>query len=102
MKRKKGLFIVESTKAKVPSPYSRVGEPIPESGIYRVFHAHHRSSHDVVLLRNETFPRCSSCGNDVHFELLEAAPQIDNDENFRDLRSRRLFEIPHPDEAKTA
>jgi hypothetical protein len=34
--------------------------------------------------------------------LLEAAPQIDADSNFRELRSRKLFELPHPDEAKTA
>jgi hypothetical protein len=93
---------VRSSKAGVSSPFFRVGEPIPQSGIYRVFHAEHRNSHDVVLVRGEAFPRCSACGDNVHFELLEAAPQIDADENFRDFRSRKLFELPHPDEVKSA
>jgi hypothetical protein len=53
-------------------------------------------------LRGEVFPRCSACGDRVHFELLQVASPIDADDNFREFRSRKLFELPHPDEAKTA
>lgn len=78
------------------SKFFRVGESISVSGIYRVFHSGHRLSHEVVLLSGESFPRCSACGDDVRFELLEAAPQIDTDQTFRELRSRKVFELPHP------
>lgn len=81
---------------RVPSPFFRVGEVVPESGVYRVFHSEHRVSHDVTLVGGQEFPRCSACGADVHFELLHSAPEIDRDANFR---SRRLFEIPHPEHA---
>lgn len=93
------MSLVQSSNAKVPSPFFRVGETIPESGIYRVFHRGHRVSHEAVLLKSEAFPRCSNCGSDVHYELLEAAPQLDSDENFREFRNRKLFELPHPEEA---
>ena len=102
MKRNRGLFVVRSSGSAAPSPFFRVGESIATSGIYRVFHSGHRVSHEAVLLKGESFPRCSQCGKDVQFELLEAAPQIDTDKNFRELRSRKLFELPHPDEAKSA
>jgi len=80
----------------IPSPFFRVGERVPQSGVYRVCHAEHRTSHEVTLVGGHDFPRCSRCGADVHFELLYAAPEIDSDKNFR---GRRLFEIPHPEEA---
>lgn len=80
---------------KAPSPFFRVGEQVRESGVYRVFHAGHRLSHEVTLVANQAFPRCTACGENVHFELMQAAPEIEQDPNFR---SRRLFEIPHPDE----
>lgn len=76
------------------SPYFRVGEVIPGSGIYRAFHVGHRVSHDLTLLADNTFPRCNKCGEDVHFELLAEAPAVAQDPNFRGLR---LFEIPHPE-----
>ena len=98
----RGLFIVRASDEKAASPFFRVGETIPATGIYRVFHSGHRLSHEVVLLNGEVFPRCSACGFEVHFELLEAAPQIETDKNFQDLRSLKLFELPHPEEAKTA
>jgi hypothetical protein len=89
-----GLQIVQKEE-KVPSPFFRAGERIPESGVYRVFHPEHRVSHEVTLVSGQEFPRCSSCATGVHFELIHAAPEIDLDKNFR---SRRLFEIPHPEE----
>jgi hypothetical protein len=72
---------------------------VPESGIYRVFHSEHRVSHEVTLVGGQDFPRCSVCAEDVHFELLHSAPEIDPDANFS---SRRLYEIPHPEEVPEA
>jgi hypothetical protein len=68
---------------------------VPETGVYRVFHAEHRTSHEVTLIAGQEFPRCSGCDRNVHFELLQSAPEIASDANFQ---GRRLFEIPHPDE----
>ena len=81
---------------KRPPPHFRAGEEIPLSGLYRVFHADHRTSHKAVLLANESFPRCAVCNDDVHFELIEAAPDLDTDPNFASFRNLRLFEVPHP------
>ncbi len=91
---RRGMYLV-NPQDKVPSPFFRVGEQVRESGVYRVFHSGHRLSHEVTLVANQDFPRCSACGGDVHFELLQAAPEIEQDANFR---SRRLFEIPHPED----
>lgn len=89
------LHIVTRNGFPAPSPYFRAGETIPETGIYRVFHAGHRVSHEVTLLRDETFPRCSACGNEVHFEQFCCIPGIEQDADFR---ARKLFEVPHPEE----
>ncbi len=70
---------------------------MPQTGIYRVFHSTHRVSHDVTLLHGETFPECVTCKDDVHFELLRTAPQIETDASFM-RRAIRLYQIPHPDE----
>ena len=61
--------------AALPSPYFRVGESILASGVYRVYHNRHRVSHEVSLFAGETFPRCSKCGEDVHFELILCATE---------------------------
>lgn len=81
---------------RIPSPFFRVGEPVPTTGVYRVFHAEHRVSHEVTLVSGQDFPRCSGCDDNVHFELMHAAPEIEQDANFR---TRRLYEIPHPEES---
>lgn len=88
----KGLRLVPKG-SEAPSPFFRVGEEIPESGVYRVFHAEHRVSHQVLLLAGEKFPRCSQCGSDVHFELLQRIPEIAQDADFI-----RVYEIPHPEQ----
>ncbi len=75
-------------------PRFRVGQNIPSSGIYRVFHRGHREAHEVTLLAGEVFPRCSKCGTDVQFSLTEAAPTLESQSGFR----VRLYEIPHPEE----
>ena len=69
---------------------------IPASGLYRVFHSDHRLSHKAILLTGEPFPRCAECQGDVHFELIEAAQELDTDPNFASFRNLRLYEVPHP------
>ena len=76
----------------IPSPFFRPLEVIPESGIYCVYHAGHRLSHEVTLLRGELFPECNGCGRSVHFELLRPAPGLDADRDFH----VRLYVVPHP------
>jgi len=80
---------------KKESKYFAVGDEIPQSGLYNVFHAEHRTSHKAVLLKGETFPRCEQCKDDVHFQLILEVPELDNDPNFK---SFRLYEIPHKTE----
>jgi len=72
--------------------YFYVDDLIPESGLYRVFHADHRVSHKAILLKGQMFPRCGVCHEEVHFELIMGVPQLETDPNFR---SFRLYEIPH-------
>jgi len=50
----------------------KTGQVVPHSGIYRVDHAEHRLPHEVTLLRANSFPPCSKCGNDVTYHLLRA------------------------------
>ena len=78
------------------APFFRAGEPIPKSGIYRVFHVGHRVSHEVTLLRGELFPRCEECGNAAHFELVRAANSLESGAGFR----VRLYAVPHPESKK--
>lgn len=74
--------------------FFRPGDAIVESGIYRVYHAGHRFSHEATLLRNESFPTCLKCGHSVSFELVRSIPSLED----RDFRIR-LYAIPHPPEA---
>jgi hypothetical protein len=57
-------------------------DPVPESGVYRVQHYRHRLYHEVTILRDAAFPRCSECGSNVRFRLVRTAPPIDMDRNF--------------------
>lgn len=66
------------------------GGLIRESGIYLVHHSDHRTCHEVTLLRNEVFPRCTQCGDAVSFELVRNCPDLDH----HDFRVR-LYSIPH-------
>jgi len=54
----------------------RCGEKILESGIYRVVHRNHRLPHEVTLLRDQLFPKCTRCDDSVYFELVRSAPDI--------------------------
>jgi len=70
-------------------PVFRVGDTIPKSGIYRVYHSAHRKPHEVTLLSKETFPPCMKCGHSVSFELVKAIPRLE-DKDFQ----IRLYAIP--------
>src|SRR5882672_10049805 len=61
----------------------RTGEPIPESGIYRVIHEGHRLPHEVSLFSDQVFPRCAKCNDAVKFELIQAATDLLNEHGFR-------------------
>jgi hypothetical protein len=52
------------------------GEIVPETGIYRVVHSAHRLPHEVVILKDEHFPRCCKCSGSVFFSLVHAAPEL--------------------------
>ena len=68
----------------------RAGEPIPESGIYKVSHSEHRLPHEVTLLHGQRFPRCEKCGELVKFGLVKVVPQINSGADFRVI----LFSLP--------
>ena len=72
----------------------RFGDRVPQTGVYSATHAGHRKTHELTLLKAELFPRCAQCGSSVEFTLVFAAPEIEED---KDFRSRKLFEIPHPE-----
>ena len=50
--------------------------------------------HEALLLREEKFPRCAKCADQVEFELLRAVPGF---EQHRD-RIAKLYELPVVDE----
>lgn len=60
----------------------RPGEQVPVSGVYAVVHTEHRPQHEVTLLENEMFPRCSACGEQVRFQLVRQAATIAADADF--------------------
>ena len=94
--RRKNVFVMTPTKAKDDPEQTLFtpGDDIAESGIYCVYHAGHRSSHEVTLLRKERFPLCLKCGHSVSFELVRSIPSLQD----RDFQVR-LYAIPHPSEA---
>jgi hypothetical protein len=59
------------------------GQPVIESGIYEVVHDRtHRTAHEVVMLKGDSFPPCDSCAERVRFRLIRTAPYIFQDEDF--------------------
>lgn len=66
------------------------GDPVPVTGLYLVHHAAHRLPHEALLLKDEKFPRCARCADQVAFELLKAVPGFDQHRN----RIARLYELP--------
>ena len=74
----------------------KTGATVPESGIYRVFHTAHRLPHEVTLFRENMFPRCSKCKDEVVFELLHAASRTFAFERLT------LYELPAMDDDQPA
>ena len=68
-----------------PTELFSAGEAVRETGIYEVIHDRaHRTAHEVVMLREDAFPPCDSCGNQVRFRLIRTAPYIFQDEDFEE------------------
>jgi len=69
-----------------PARHARIflpGQPVPETGIYEVIHHRgHRTSHEVVMHREDLFPVCDQCDTRVRFKLIRTAPYIFDDEDF--------------------
>jgi hypothetical protein len=78
------LILVKSAPSRLrKQPTFRTGEPIAESGIYRVIHKAHRLPHEVTLLKDQVFPRCAKCRDEVKFELIRAVSEPLNHQDFR-------------------
>jgi hypothetical protein len=78
------LILVKSAPSRMSKqPTFRTGEQIAESGIYRVIHKAHRLPHEVTLLRDQLFPRCAKCRDEVKFELVRAVSELMNHQDFR-------------------
>jgi len=73
----------------------RTGEPIPESGVYKVSHSAHRLPDEVTLLHGQRFPRCEKCVDLVEFELVK---NITNNAGFGVV----LFSLPVIDDEEAA
>jgi len=74
-------------------PTFRTDETVPQSGIYRVLHKKHRLPHEVTLLKDQQFPRCSKCKNAVVFELVRAA-QVETEVTTGQSIRIYLYELP--------
>ena len=59
------------------------GHIVPVTGIYRVVHAGHRLPHEVVILKDEEFPRCAKCSDAVLFELARAVSDLPVNTTYR-------------------
>ena len=66
----------------MPDKVYRPGEPVPQTGVYRVVHEDHRSEHEATLLNGGQFPQCTRCGEKVRFSLVRAASPIHGDRDF--------------------
>lgn len=93
------LFLVESPATGMGEQQVtfRTGERITRSGIYRVIHRKHRLPHEVTLLRDQVFPRCAKCHDQVKFLLVRGArlPEIESEFSTHIY----LYELPILDDA---
>lgn len=63
----------------------RAGDIVRETGIYEVIHdSGHRTAHEVVMLKGDSFPPCDTCEERVRFRLIRTAPYIFQDEDFEE------------------
>jgi hypothetical protein len=93
--KKSSPFLIKSATSSMREKRRtfRTGEPILESGIYRVIHKSHRLPHEVTLLQRQIFPRCAKCQDEVQFELIRVATELLRDHGFRVF----LYELPAED-----
>src|SRR5437588_10808782 len=92
LSHRQGLHLIKKEE-RLPSPFFRAGELIPESGVYRAFHSAHRASPAVTLASGPASPRCTACGSDVHFAPLHSAPGLAHHPT---SRRRPLLDPPPP------
>ena len=69
----------------------RTGVNVPESGIYRISHSQHKLPHEVMLLKDQQFPRCSRCHEPVFYELVRSAPPASS---YPGAFTVTLYELP--------
>jgi hypothetical protein len=75
----------------------QTGERIRQSGIYKVIHRKHRLPHEVTLLRDQNFPRCSKCQDQVKFQLIRGVELPERENEFS--THIYLYELPDLDDA---
>jgi hypothetical protein len=46
-----------------------------QGGVYQVIHHEHRETHNVLVRKRETFPRCNVCKDAVRFRLVRQASE---------------------------
>ena len=85
------LHLVKS-EPRMTARVFRTGDSVPDSGIYLVTHPDHRLPHEVTLLRDQKFPTCAKCDTAVRFQLVQAAPHL-QDQEFR-VALHRIPEMP--------
>ncbi len=59
------------------------GELIQHSGVYEICHEDETRA-TVILMRDTVFPYCRQCGDRVRYKLVQAAPHISEDQDFRE------------------
>ncbi|SRR5581483_7336222 len=59
------------------------GSVVRETGIYEVIHHYgHRTPHEVLMLRDDIFPYCDQCRDQVRFKLIRTATYVFDDPDF--------------------
>jgi hypothetical protein len=92
------LFVVKSAATEMGEQvtFRTVGR-ITWSGIYRVVHRKHRLPHEVTLLRDQIFPRCAKCHEQVEFWLVRGVEFPERGKEFS--THIYLYELPVLDDA---
>lgn len=96
-KRSKLFLVKSATGMEEQQPIFRTGERITRSGIYQVIHRKHRLPHEVTLLKDQTFPRCSKCQDQVEFQLVRECQLLERESEFS--THIHLYELPVLDDA---
>jgi len=78
----------------------KTNQRIPVSGTYRVVHSFHRLPQEVPLVRDERFPRCSKCDEEVVFELVTLSRRLKS--RYGDIVWNQLLEMLNTDEPNAA